>query len=423
MCDAHIVAEGQTFEAHRVALTCGSAFFEGAFTSGLAESESARVVLSEMPAITCHQALTFLYTGECEVYEADLPELLTAATFLQMSSLVTAVSTTLEKRLTTTSCLPAWDLAATHGLEGLMQAAKEHALRHFGRVAAGEAFGELPHARLLELLSDERLTTTHEVEVHDAVIAWAKAQLTPPAGAALSSLLATVRYPLITREAFESRVVTEPLLQGVIGFQIISAAFVAGVYGPPVGRRRGFLPCFSDTLRSEHAVLRDGSTAFRLDKGGMVLSAEPIAAGSRIALKRIGGDPYVGVAAPVTATKPLPPCRVHGSLAYTVKCVYGDPWDPGAAGTLPSIESATGAQTAGHPIKANSNIELYVNPLPSIQSADVIAMTFESGRLTWFIDGVKACSYGPIPPGYHFAVGSHPERDPLDIAIVDFPTV
>ena len=45
MCDATITAEGRDFLAHKVVLVGGSEFFYGAFTSGLAESDSAHVSL------------------------------------------------------------------------------------------------------------------------------------------------------------------------------------------------------------------------------------------------------------------------------------------------------------------------------------------------------------------------------------------
>jgi hypothetical protein len=255
-CDATITAEGRDFAVHRNVISTGSAFFYGAFTSGLAESDSACVSLPEMKAAAVDAVLSFLYTGECEVDEAELSSLLEASAYLQTGSLTEAVAAKLQQRLEPHTCLDAWALADTYSLKSLAAAAKETALKNFETVA-GESgssatqspFGELPHARLLELLSDERLEVKREEAVHEAVVYWAKVQSSPPTDEALLPLFATVRYPLVSREFFEKLATREPLLQGALGARVFNAVAVAGIFprsaeglGPHAGRRQGFGP-------------------------------------------------------------------------------------------------------------------------------------------------------------------------------------
>ena len=66
-CDATITVEGRDFEVHRMTVS-GSDFLYSAFTSGLAESDSAHVALGgELKALAVEAVLNFLYTGECEM--------------------------------------------------------------------------------------------------------------------------------------------------------------------------------------------------------------------------------------------------------------------------------------------------------------------------------------------------------------------
>ena len=156
--------------------------------------------------------------------EAELVALLEAAAYLQATDLITAASGQLIERVAPHNCLEYWALADAHSLSDLTTACKELALKKFEVVVAtGEGGTSLPHARLLELLSDERLETKQEESVHQAIVSWARAQPSPPDEAALWPLFSTVRYPLVPKAFFEAQVVSEPLLQGAFGFKLMSA--------------------------------------------------------------------------------------------------------------------------------------------------------------------------------------------------------
>ena len=247
-CDATITVEGRQFDAHRMALVSGSDYFHGAFTSGFAEGGTAHVSLPDLKASAFEAVLSFVYTGECEVWEEDLPTLLQCASYLQAKALLVAACDAVKVRLVPENILSYWSLADAHSMDELACVAKEEALRHFEAVvAASEAeFAALPHERLLTLLSDERLTTTKEEAVHTAVIKWSNAQQPPVDDESLLALLSTVRYRLVSRDFFEGRVLTEPRLQGGLGLKVLfgaAAGFSQAVFGGTlVGRRLGFLP-------------------------------------------------------------------------------------------------------------------------------------------------------------------------------------
>ena len=285
-CDATVVAEGCSFEAHSTVLMCGSDFFHGALTSSMSEGESSRVSLPELKAVVVEAALAFLYTGACEVVETMLPDMLSAATYLQVAPLVSSVSAMLKERLASDNCLALWTLAEAHTLSDLAEVAKEAVLRHFETVAATEAAAAMPHGQLLALLSDERLVTEREEAVFRLVIRWSGGQQPPPDEDDLLALLSTVRYPLVARDVFEREVAPELLRQGTVGTRVACAAFVACAHGPPAKRRRGFGPSrpaltWSTEYKGEGIALAEGGALACMGddaehQGKSVRSAEPL---------------------------------------------------------------------------------------------------------------------------------------------------
>lgn len=284
LLDCTITANNSDFQAHRTVLASGSPFFHGAFTSGMAESDSAHVTLPEVTASVFEAVLSFLYTGEAAVDEADLLPTLSAAAFLQSAALIGAVTSRLEARLTPHNCLETLALAETHGHESLAAAAKEAALKNFEETAASEAWVAATLQRVHALLTDQRLTTAGEEAVHNAVVRWVRAQHPRPDNAALLPLFRSVRYPLVAKAFFEAHVLTDPLLhRTALGYDVLSSV-ASVVFDPPVTRRPGFGPSrpaltWSMTRKGPGAMIEPGGkVAKRVGSFNTVCSSEPLPA-------------------------------------------------------------------------------------------------------------------------------------------------
>jgi hypothetical protein len=284
-CDAIVkCADGRDFPVHQPVLMACSDFFYATFTSGMEEAETARLTLPDIKAAAVEATLEFVYCGECEVAESDLPALLSASAYLQTNTLTAAVAAKMQERLEPHNCLAAWALADMHSLTALAGAAKDTVLRNFE--ALSESLVELPHGRLLELLTDEDLVTEREEAVHEAVARWAHAQHPAPTDEALLPLFSTIRYPLVARDFFQRVSAEEPLLQGALGAQVFRAAFVVAAYGPRVTKRRGFCPArpqltWSATKKGRNIVLSESNmlaSAGDMGQGQSVRTAESLPA-------------------------------------------------------------------------------------------------------------------------------------------------
>ena len=91
-----------------MALVSGSDYFHGAFTSGFAEGGTAHVSLPDLKASAFEAVLSFIYTGECEVWEEDLPTLLQCASYLQAKALLVAACDAVKVRLAPENILSYW---------------------------------------------------------------------------------------------------------------------------------------------------------------------------------------------------------------------------------------------------------------------------------------------------------------------------
>ena len=246
LCDVSIAvgegAERQTFAAHRLVLSAGSGYFSGLFRAATSDGAAPTVELPEMAAPAFAAVLEYIYTGGCNPGEDVLGALLAAAARLQVPSLQRAAAEAVKARLAPENCLAWWDAAEGLGLPALAEAAKEAALRGFeAAVGADDALAGTTQPRLLELISDKRLTARGEEAVHTAVVRWAR--LHPEAAEeAVLQLFGGVRFTLLGKDFVRGTVNKEPLLLTVAGQRLVADAFQQLAFGEVMPRRLGFGP-------------------------------------------------------------------------------------------------------------------------------------------------------------------------------------
>jgi hypothetical protein len=158
-----------------------------------------------------------VYEGRCTLHdEALLTQLLQAAHFLVLPTLVQSACAALELRVAPDNAVAAWALGDMLKLPSLEQTARQAALRGFSAFASDESFTELPHARLCSLLQDDALQVDDESVVFEAVVRWVRGFGAPrwePTPEAAAALLAHVRFPLLAASFLQERVMVEPLMQ------------------------------------------------------------------------------------------------------------------------------------------------------------------------------------------------------------------
>ena len=105
LSDVTLDVEGQLFTAHRCVLAASSGFFNGLFTNDMAERSAQVVKLERIPASVMDQLLSYLYTGEIQVSEANAEEVIASANYLLLPRLKSIACKFLERRMSASNCV------------------------------------------------------------------------------------------------------------------------------------------------------------------------------------------------------------------------------------------------------------------------------------------------------------------------------
>jgi hypothetical protein len=285
--DCVVVVEGREFKAHRIVLAASSAFMKSAFTVGLAETTSARLVLEDLGASTFEALLTWCYDGEVAIDEDRLHDLLRAAARLQVPPLLEACENLLVAHLAPNEALVVWELGDQHTLPRLVEAAKAAVAAAFAEVAATDAFARLPAAWLEELLQSDHIVVKSEQEVFLGLQQWHAAQDPKPSDEALGRLLGCVRWALLDEAFLIGTVNSSRLFATAEHAMIMAAALQQALFRskPRARRGRGVACVFSSAFDTNgalyHIATQGGARPYRNPHiaGDVVVSSSKSAGG------------------------------------------------------------------------------------------------------------------------------------------------
>ena len=105
LCDTILQVDGQEFPAHKNVLAACSEYFLGLFTSDMKEKHQLEVKLEGFRAFVMNDLLHYIYTGEVEITDENVKELVFAADYLLITSLKDKGSEYLEGILNPSNCL------------------------------------------------------------------------------------------------------------------------------------------------------------------------------------------------------------------------------------------------------------------------------------------------------------------------------
>ncbi|KAM7149946.1 kelch-like protein 33 [Macrochelys suwanniensis] len=200
-CDLALTTEGETFRAHRAALSCGCEYFRAMFCSGMREARPGAAPLPTLMApADLRLLLPFAYSGAVAGSWAELLGAAETALQYQASGLLALCLEALQRALSPARSLDLLAFARAYDLRPLGTAAQAYALANFHGVARCPGFPALPLAEVLALLGSDQLYVASEVEAFEAALRWLDADRTHRLPHA-EAVLARVRFHLMgTRE-------------------------------------------------------------------------------------------------------------------------------------------------------------------------------------------------------------------------------
>jgi len=177
LCDVEIVAgldqaSKRVHYAHRSVLAAASAYFNAMFTSDVVEAKRDRIVIQSLDSPTLASLLDFMYTGEIEVTNENVQDLLIAGDMIELREVVEICTDHLVRQLEPSNAIGIFRFAADHNCMLLREAALRYVCTNFVQVSTEEEFSDLPRELLLNLLPSEDLRVDSEYQVFQAALSW-----------------------------------------------------------------------------------------------------------------------------------------------------------------------------------------------------------------------------------------------------------
>lgn len=213
LCDTILVVEGQEFPAHKNTLAASSEYFLGLFTSDMKESQQLEVKLEGFKSFIMNDLLNYIYTGEVEITDENVKELVFAGDYLLIESLKNKGSFYLEETLSPSNCLSVRAFSEKFDCEELRGKSESFILDNFVAVSKSEEFLHLSLSEIENIISLDDLIVETEEQVYEAVISWVKYD-SENRKEDVARLLSKVRLGCISKYYLAEYVETEELVTG-----------------------------------------------------------------------------------------------------------------------------------------------------------------------------------------------------------------
>ena len=213
LCDTTLLVEGLEFPAHRNVLAASSAYFLGLFTSDMKERRQCEVRLEGFKSSVMEALLNFIYTGEVEITQENVKELVFSGDYLLIDDLKRKGSVFLQGTLSPFNCLSIREFSEKYDCQELLYKSENFILQNFVAVSKSEEFLYLELSDIEKLISLDDLVIESEEQVYEAVLSWVKHdEANRKKG--FPHLLSKVRIGCISKYYLAEHVETEELVAG-----------------------------------------------------------------------------------------------------------------------------------------------------------------------------------------------------------------
>ncbi|XP_006000205.1 kelch repeat and BTB domain-containing protein 2 [Latimeria chalumnae] len=197
LTDIVLIVEGTEFSCHKMVLATCSSYFRAMFMSGLSESRQTHIHLRNVDAATLRIIITYAYTGNLAINDSTVEQLYETACFLQVEDVIQRSREYLIKKINAENCVRLLSFADLFSCEELKQSAKRMVEHKFTAVYRQEAFMQLSHDLLIDILSSDNLNVEKEEAVREAAMLWLEYN-TESRSQYLSSVLSQIRIDALS---------------------------------------------------------------------------------------------------------------------------------------------------------------------------------------------------------------------------------
>ena len=218
--DVQLQVGGKTFHCHKLILALKSPYFEQKlFPSSTASSSSSaaaavnkQIVLNDVSADAFDKVLQFLYTGETELSDEDVENILRAADLMKLTELTKSCVDYLTDTISLDNCPRFWQLAEQMNLAALAFTCKSLCVREFGKIRSSSALSGLSEKMTKQLLEDDELVVESEVDVCETFMKWLNLQVQIGNSVQPYELLTHIRWSAVPVEYVKNKLIINDIL-------------------------------------------------------------------------------------------------------------------------------------------------------------------------------------------------------------------
>ena len=159
-------------QVHRTILAGCSDYFRAMFSHGMRESRQDELELQSVSLSGVKALLDFAYTGKLELSLAMTPDILSVATFLQITPAIDLCYKYLKEKMTFENGEELVQLGVTFGLTDITKYHQKFILENFMEFSQSETFLKLDAKTLAAYLKEDSLRCTTEGQLLKRVICW-----------------------------------------------------------------------------------------------------------------------------------------------------------------------------------------------------------------------------------------------------------
>ncbi|XP_050435394.1 BTB/POZ domain-containing protein 9-like [Adelges cooleyi] len=228
--DVVLIVDEERLQAHRAVLASRSEYFGSLLHGNYIESHNSEVNIKEASAFSFKILLEYIYTGRMSLDNLEdevILELFTISDYFSFPNLQYSLSEHLRRNIRINNACSMFTVARLYQHKQLVFEILDFIITHALDVLQSKDFLSLSADALQEILIHDSFCAD-EIDIFRAVFRWIKENQYDPQSDAISKVLSTVRYPLMSNvdlfEVWNSQLVS---------FDTISAAMHLRDTGPP----------------------------------------------------------------------------------------------------------------------------------------------------------------------------------------------
>ena len=212
LCDfTLIVKDEERIPVHRVVMMACSEYIRTLLTYGTSDDKVDSARLPDLTSTGVQAVVAFAYTGELEMYEDTVLEVLAAASFLQVVGIVELCDKYLKREITIDNCVDILGISETFPTLKTRAKVRHFILRQFEELAQYDVFYKFSCMQLASLLEDNSLCVQSEYRLFELVIKWIRHDVTTRQND-VATLMRNIRLPLLFARELDMKASKEVIM-------------------------------------------------------------------------------------------------------------------------------------------------------------------------------------------------------------------